>query len=88
MTRRPNVAIRIERVVVDAASVGSHDASRVQAAIEAELARLLSEPVTSIAGGATRSVSVTNPRVDNASTPALVGREIARSIHAVVTGAR
>jgi len=88
MSEPRNVAIRIERVVVDAPDARASDAPRIQAAMEAELVRLFSGRDIVVEGRLERSVSTSGKNLSQQSTAAGVGKQIARAVHEAVTGAR
>jgi hypothetical protein len=80
--------IRIERLVLDGLSLGSSDGPRVQAALEAELARRLGERGVDprlIQAGATQVLNGGDiPRLSAA--PAEAGNQIAQAVAAGMQG--
>jgi hypothetical protein len=83
-----NLAIHIERVVVDIRDGVPADLLRIHAAIEAELTRLFSRPHIALESRIERSLSSTADTVGQHRSAAGIGEEIARQIHRVVTGER
>ena len=82
-----NITIHIERLVLDGLPVTLHDAPSIQAAVEAELARLLARRsgmqnfhrsffLSAVRGGAIQL----SPNV----SPSLAGKQIAGTIHSAV----
>ncbi len=79
----PDISVHIERLVLDGLPLAPLQGPLVQAAVERELARLLSESGLGpelAGGGAVPSVPVESIRV-NGGHPGDIGREIARSVY-------
>jgi hypothetical protein len=79
-----NINIHIERLVLDGLPVARHEGSLVQAAVEAELARLLTAqglPPNLMSGGAMPSVPGGAIQFGAQSSPAHLGKQIARAVH-------
>jgi hypothetical protein len=80
-----SINVHIERLVLDGLPVARHQAPLVQAAVEAELARLiLAEglaPAFQSGGGATPGVQAPGIRFTSASSPAQLGQKIARAVY-------
>jgi hypothetical protein len=80
---RPNVAVRIERLVLDGISLGPGDAGRIRASVEAELGRLLADGEISPAfasGAAVPEVGGGAIELDQGG-PGALGRRIARAVY-------
>lgn len=79
------VHLRIDRLIIDGLPLGPGDAARVQAAVEAELARLVAEGglgPTPISGGALPHADASAPvRVEPGLAPDAVGSRLAAAIH-------
>lgn len=78
-----NINVHIERLILDGLPVTRSQGPAVQAAVEAELARLLASGVSPelLAGGAMPSISAGNITLANQGSPAQLGRQIARAVH-------
>jgi len=80
-----NINVHIERLILDGLPVARHQGPLVQAAVEAELARLLvAEGLASAlksGGGATPSVPAPGIRFTSASSPTQLGQQIARAVY-------
>jgi hypothetical protein len=81
--RRPDVALRIERLVVSGVNLGPRQAVVLQAAFEGELVRLLERDGFGGPARAAAVQSVPAPAIQLATPfrPAEAGRQIARSVH-------
>lgn len=78
------IQLHIERLVLDGAPLDRLGAARVQAAVEAELGRLLQTgplPPGLAGGGAVPSLAVPRINLPNAATPGQWGAAIAGSLH-------
>jgi hypothetical protein len=75
------IRIHIERLVLEGLPLGVHDGPLVQAAVEAELARLMGGGAPPPSGGATARVTAPSISLTTNSSPALLGQQIARSVH-------
>lgn len=79
------VHLRIDRLIIDGLPLGPGDAARLQAAVEAELTRLIAEgglPPALAAGGARARADAPAPlRVDAGLTPEALGTRLAGVIH-------
>ena len=83
------IHVHIERLILDGLPLGPGGGARVQAAVEAELARLLTEGSLSqdnIAqawpvGGAVPGVPAAPLQFDTGARPADIGGQIARSVY-------
>ena len=77
-----NIALHIERLILDGLPLSSHQGAAVQAAIETELTRLLEERgMGNVSGGAVPHLSVPAIQLTAGGQPAQWGRQIARSLH-------
>lgn len=76
-----SIRVHIERLVLEGLPIGRHEGPLVQAAVEAELARLIAAQAPTHAGGAVARVAGEGIRVANGASPARVGRDIARAVH-------
>src|SRR6266852_529340 len=88
--RRMNITVHIERLVLEGLPVGSHDAPAVQAAVEAELSRLLSQG--GIASSLRRGADLHYLRADSLSLrhcarPVTIGAQIASALHRTIGNA-
>lgn len=78
------INLHVERLILDGLPVSSHQAPLVQAAVEAELARLLtSERLagTLNSGGATPRVNAPGIQLHSDNSPAQLGRQIAAAVY-------
>lgn len=85
---RPNIELRVERVVLDGLQIQSHDRAAVGAAVEAELRRLLAESgwdagVASVALPSLRADGIQWSAADGANR---LGMQIAQAVFGVLTG--
>ena len=80
-----NINVHIERLILDGLPVARHEGPLVQAAVEAELARLLVAdglaPTLKSVGGATPSVNAPGIQFTSNSSPAELGQKIARAVY-------
>jgi len=80
-----NINVHIERLILDGLPVAGHHAPLVQAAVEAELARLIVAeglgPALKSGGGATPSVSAPGIQFTGDSSPTQLGQQIARAVY-------
>ena len=79
-----NINVHIERLVLDGLPVTSSQGSLVQAAVEAELARLLTAEGLSaefLAGGAMPSLRAGGIHLTKDSNPTQLGQQIAQAVH-------
>jgi hypothetical protein len=77
------INFHIEQVMFDGVGVPRRDATRLQRALEAEIARQLQHNeafVSSLSGGAVPDIPAVELRIDSAATPSQWGRGIASSI--------
>lgn len=74
------IRVHIERLVLDGLPIGRYDGLAVQAAVEAELARLMAGRAPTLSGGSTPRVSAPSISLSGNDTPGGVGRQIARSV--------
>jgi len=78
-----NIALHIERLVLDGLPAPAGRPAAVQAALEAELARLLADRgLPGVAGGAVPELAAAPIRLQPRAGPQSWGRGIARSLHA------
>lgn len=83
------IQLHIERLILDGLSLGPGGGGRVQAAIEAELARLLADGGIGqgwSTGGAVPSVPAAPIALTAGARPAEIGGQIARSIYGGIGG--
>jgi hypothetical protein len=83
----PRVEIRIDRLVVEGPSADPRHAARIEAAMIQELSRLLStgSRLPLAGGGAVPLVRGPMLPMTQPASPGEFGRQIARSLHAVLT---
>ncbi|MEO8659573.1 MAG: hypothetical protein ABI693_13965 [Bryobacteraceae bacterium] len=83
-----SIAIHIDSLVVEGVSSHPHLAGRIQRAMERELHRLLRDgpPISFSQGGSLPAITAPQLRVAAQAPPAEIGREIARSLHGMLTG--
>jgi len=80
-----NIAVNIERLVLDGIALTSGQRDRLQAALLEELARLLAANGLSpelAAGGASPSLQVGGIQLAHETRPEQLGHQIARSVYA------
>jgi hypothetical protein len=82
-----SINLHIDKLVLDGLPVGSHESSVVQAAVEAELARLVWEGRFAEEFGADRSVPLVRPGTIAvpAGDPDRLGGQIGRTIFAGIS---
>lgn len=83
------IHVHIERLILDGLPLGPSGGSRVQAAVEAELARLLVEGNIAEAwpaGGAVSAVPVAPIQLSADARPAEIGGKIAASVYGGIGG--
>ncbi len=79
-----NLNIHIERLVLDGLPIERNQGPVVQAAVEAELSRLLSENGLAAdlqTGSALPSINASGIQLASGNSPAHMGRQIAQSIY-------
>jgi len=79
-----NIVVHIERLILDGLPIGPGQGALVQAAVETELAHLLAESglMSGVqSGGAVPAVRASAIQLTATSSPAQVGRQIARSVY-------
>ncbi len=83
------IKLHIERLILDGLPVASNQGPLVQAAVEAELARLLGVNGLSHelrSGGAVPEVAAGPLRLASESTPSKLGQQIARAVYRGIGG--
>lgn len=88
---RPNIHLHIERLILDGLPLERAQGPHVQAAVEAELARLLAENglgSTVAAGGAVPRVNANGIQLSPGSSPAQMGTQIAQSVYSSIGDVR
>ncbi len=81
---RPHIQLHIERLVLDGLPIESGQAPHIQAAVEAELTRLLIENGLAShlqTGGAMPRLNVNAIRLTPGGSPAHIGQQIAQSVY-------
>ncbi len=81
---RPNIHLHIERLILDGLPIERSQGPHVQAAVEAELSRLLTQNGLAAnlqAGGAMPSVHANALQLTNDRSPTQVGRQIAQAVY-------
>ncbi len=81
---RPNIHLHIERLILDGLPIERSQGPHVQAAVEAELSRLLTENGLAPnlqTGGAMPNVHANAIQLTASSSPAQVGTQIAQSVY-------
>jgi hypothetical protein len=79
-----NINLHIERLILDGLQVGRNQEPHVQAAVEAELTRLLSENGLAShfkTGGAVPRLDASAMHLTASSSPIQMGTQIARSVY-------
>jgi len=77
-----NISVHIEQLILDGLPIAHGQGGFVQAAVELELARLLAAETPRMTGGALARVHVGDLRLRPQSSPAEIGQQIGRAIHA------
>ncbi len=88
---RPNIHLHIERLILDGLPIERAQAPQIQAAVEAELARLLTENGLGAdwqTGGAVPSVNANAIQLAQGSSPAQMGAQIAQSVYSGIGNTR
>jgi hypothetical protein len=88
---RPNIHLHIERLILDGLPVERAQGPLVQAAVEAELARLLTENGLGVAfgaGGVVPGIDANGIQLSPGSSPAQLGRQIAQSVYGGIGNVR
>jgi hypothetical protein len=88
---RPDIHLHIERLILDGLPIERSQGSSVQAAIEAELSRLLTENGLAAhlhADGAMPSVHANAIQLTVNSSPTQVGTQIAQSVYVGISDVR
>jgi hypothetical protein len=88
---RPNIHLHIERLILDGLPIERAQGPHVQAAVEAELSRLLTENglnATWKAGGAVPGVRASAIQLPSGSSPAEMGIQIAQSVYSGIGNTR
>lgn len=83
-----NVHLRIDHVVLEGLPVEQGDDRLLQAAVEAELTRLLADgPITPDlhTGGGRLSLQSEDIHVTDNDTPATLGRKVGRAVHGAIS---
>lgn len=75
------IRLHIDRLVLEGLPLGAHEGPLVQAAVEAELARLMAGAAPPPSGGATARVTAPAISLTPDNSPAHLGQQIARSVH-------
>jgi hypothetical protein len=78
------INLHIERLVLDGLPIESSQAAHVQAAVEAELSRLLTENGLGLhlqSGGAMPRLNAQPLQMAQGSSPAQLGKQIAQSVY-------
>lgn len=84
-----NVSIHIERLILDGVPVSAHDSARMQAGVEAELSRLLSEsglPGELSRGGNWTTVRASSLQFGSSGHAGETGADIGAGIYSVLGG--
>lgn len=88
---RPNIHLHIERLILDGLPIERAQGPHVLAAVEAELARLLTEngldPALG-AGGVVPGVDASGIQLAPGSSPMQIGRQIAQSVYSGIGNVR
>jgi len=88
---RPNVQVYIERLILDGLPIERGQASHIQAAVEAELTRLLTE--NGLASNLQTGIAVPSVRANaiqltSGHTPIQMGTQIAQSVYSGIGNTR
>jgi hypothetical protein len=79
------IVVRIDRLVLEGIALAPHGRARVRAAVESEIARLITARAAARPnGGAVPSLAAPAIRFAPADRPELLGRRIAGSVHAAI----
>lgn len=85
---QPSVHLHIERLVLEGLPVRHHQGTFVQAAIETELTRLLSEGnLSALSGGAVPHLPVASIQLAHDNKPSSMGRQIAQALYGSLASA-
>jgi len=79
-----NINVHIERLILDGVALSPHQRPHLQAAVEAELTRLLTEGGLAsgiLTGGAVPHVNAETIQLTGANNPTHLGQQIARSVY-------
>lgn len=79
-----NIQLRIERLIIDGLPLAQTHRQRLQATVESELARLLTEGGVAsalVAGGTVPQLAADNIQLADGADPVQLGRQIARSVY-------
>ena len=82
-----HITVRIERLVLDGLPIAPGQASLVQAAVEAELGRLLAAGALDarlLAGGAQPVLAADAFQLSGAGDPAALGAQIAQAVYGTI----
>lgn len=80
-----NIDVHIERLILDGLPVKGSDGSVIQAAVETELSRLLTEQgLAGMSAGAPTNLSAGQIELARETKPARLGHQIAQAIHTCV----
>jgi hypothetical protein len=88
---RPNIHLRIERLILDGLPLTRSQGALVQAAAEAELSRLLAErglASSLLSGGALPSLRASAIQLSSDGSPAQLGEQIAQAVYGGIEGVR
>ena len=82
-----NINLHIERLILDAVPVARHQVPMIEAALQSELARLLSQSnaLPEPRGGATPMVRAPGFQLERRVIPHNLGRQIAESVYASIS---
>src|SRR5437764_15487352 len=82
-----SVSLHIERLVIEGVSLQAGQAAQLQIAVQRELTRLLQRDGigASLQGGAVPALSAPAIQISSPFRPAVLGRQIARSVHQSLT---
>lgn len=84
-----NIRLHIDRLVLDGLPLGAHDGRLVQAAVEAELSRLLAAGIAPEAFGqgfAVPGLRAEAVRLEAGATPQGIGAQVAQAVHKGIAG--
>ena len=87
----PNIHLVIERLILEGLPLERGQASHIQAAVEAELTRLIAENGLAShlqAGGAMPRVNASSIQLTAGSSPAQMGTQIAQSVYSGIGDVR